>query len=109
LAVASRNGDSYYCFCPQWLLSSLAGNSLLTTWLLWSSFYNFDMNHIQNIISNSSSIVVFVFNAAGTCLLSCCLATDIFSCSTILTFEYHVTIVKMGLNETGWEYVIGFN
>jgi hypothetical protein len=36
---------------------------------------------------------VWIFIATGMCLLKCCLATDIFSGSTIPVFKCHVTIL----------------
>jgi hypothetical protein len=46
----------------------------------------YDMDHIENTASNSSSIVACVFIAAGKCLPSHCLDTAFFSGSTILAY-----------------------
>jgi hypothetical protein len=47
------------------------------------------MDPRENIVS-SSSYVVCIFIAAGTCLPSCGLAVDVISGSTILAFRGHV-------------------
>jgi hypothetical protein len=48
------------------------------------------MDPRENIISSSSSVVVCIFIAAGTCLPSCGLAVDVISDSTIPAFRRHV-------------------
>jgi hypothetical protein len=99
LVVISSNGDSLYCFCAQGFLSLLTDKPL-TTWPFWPSFYNFYMSCIDNIYS-SSSIVMFIIIATGTCLQSSCLATNVFFGSTILAFKCHVTIVKWAWMKEG--------
>jgi hypothetical protein len=41
---------------------------------------------------NNTSIVAYVFVAAGTCLPSRCRATDVYSGSIVPAFKHHVTI-----------------
>jgi hypothetical protein len=60
---------------------------------LVASSYNLSTDRIENIFSNSSSIVTCWFVAAETCLLRRGLATAAFICSTILAFSRHITIL----------------
>jgi hypothetical protein len=48
--------------------------STITSELDWSHLQHFGTNHIENTVSNSTSIVAYVSVTAGTSLLSSCLA-----------------------------------
>jgi hypothetical protein len=59
----------------------------------WFLLYSLSTDCIEIAASNSSSIVVRVFTATGTSLLSQCLGAAISSGFTIMAFRRHVTIL----------------
>jgi hypothetical protein len=76
-----------------------------------------DMDCIENTASNSSSVVVCVFVAAGTCLQDRWLAADVSSCSIIPAFRrfgehadtqtarwsYKLTFIYFKIRKIGWK------
>jgi hypothetical protein len=60
-----------------------------------SLYTEYDMDRIENTAYNRSSIVACEFVAAGTCLLSRCLATAVYTGSAILDFKH------LGWTQTG--------
>jgi hypothetical protein len=64
----------------------------------WWSSYITVMGHIENATSSSSSVVVCVFVAAETCLLSHCLIMSISCGSSVLAVRHHVTVWNGEIN-----------
>jgi hypothetical protein len=104
-------GSSHSSF--QVLQASLLHFTVSQLWVLCSSSHNSVLGPvgpchiasahcIENAVSNSSSVVEYVSVIIGTCLLSCYLAVNVSSGSTIPVLRCHVAILI-------WESTLTFS
>jgi hypothetical protein len=82
----------------RWRYSNPPPRGVLILTRLVASLYNLSTDHIENIISNSSSIVACVTVAVETCLARRCLVMPASIRSTILAFSSHVTVLRENCN-----------